>query len=256
VRAEKLIASKTISSREYDAVKNAVGETAARVQAAKAALDAAKIALGHTDIVAPVGGRVSRSELTVGNVVSAGVSAPLLATLVSVSPIYASFEVDEQAYLRYLRRDAGRTVPVVMGLADEDGYPRTGLVVSIDNHLDVGSGTILVRAKFDNADGSLIPGLYARLRISGGSAHPAVLVDDSVIGTDQAKKYVLIVDPTNHVKYREVRIGELQDGYRVIDAGLEPGERIVVRGIQRVRPNDLVQPNLVQMAAAGGQAVD
>ena len=186
--------------------------------------------------------------MTVGNIVSTGSSAPLLTTLVSVSPIYASFDVDEQTYLRYLSRDSRASVPVSLGLANEDGFSREGKIASVDNQLDTGSGTIRVRARFDNADGSLVPGLYARIKVGGGTPHPAVLIDDAAIGTDQDKKFVMVVDPDNRVQYREVTLGTQSDGLRVIVKGLQPGERIVVNGLQRVRPNDVVKANAVAMA--------
>jgi len=249
-RSQRLVAGAVIAARENDERQNAQREAAASLQAAKAALEQAKINLSYTQVTAPVSGLVSRAELTVGNIVATGASAPVLATLVSVSPIYASFNVDEQTYLQYLRHDSDAAVPVKMGLAIEDGFPHDGRIVSVDNHLDVATGTIRVRASFDNADGALVPGLYARIEVGGGQPHPAVMVDDSAIGTDQAKKFVLVVDATDHAEYREVKLGDLHDGLRVVTDGLKAGERIVVNGLQRVRPNDLVKANLVKMAAA------
>jgi len=253
-RSERLVAGNVIAKRENDERQNALHEAIADQKAAKAALEAAKINLAYTEITAPVSGLVSRAELTVGNIVSTGANAPLLATLVSVSPIYASFDVDEQTYLRYLRHDSSGTIPVLLGLADEDGYSREGRIVSVDNHLDIGTGTIRVRARFDNPDGSLVPGLYARIRVGGGKPHPAIMVDDSAIGTDQAKKFVLIVDAENRIQYREIKLGDLHDGLRVVTDGLKSGERIVVNGLQRVRPDDIVQANTVKMADATGTA--
>jgi len=249
-RAERLLADNAIAKRDYDEKQNASHEAAANLKAAQAALETAKINLTYTQIVAPVSGRVSRAEMTVGNIVSTGSSAPLLTTLVSVSPIYASFDVDEQTYLRYLSRDSRASVPVSLGLANEDGFSREGKVASVDNQLDTGSGTIRVRARFDNADGSLVPGLYARIKVGGGTPHPAVLIDDAAIGTDQDKKFVMVVDPDSRVQYREVTLGTLSEGMRVIVKGLQPGERIVVNGLQRVRPNDVVKANSVAMASA------
>ncbi len=165
---------------------------------------------------------MSRAELTVGNVVSTGANAPVLTTLVSVSPVYASFDVDEQTYLRYLGRDTGAAVPVSLGLADEDGYSRNGIVVSVDNHLDTGSGTIRVRARFDNADGSLVPGSVRARQGRRRDAASRVMVDDAAIGTDQAKQYVLVVDGENRVHYRTITPGAMHDGLRVVTAGLQP----------------------------------
>ena len=178
-----------------------------------------------------------------------GQSAPLLTTLVSVSPIYASFDVDEQTYLRYLSHDSKGAVPVSLGLANEDGYSRQGVVDSVDNRLDTSSGTIRVRARFDNADGALLPGLFARVKVGGGAPHEAVMVEDAAIGTDQDKKFVMVVDGQNRAQYREVSLGVEHDGLRIVSKGLKPGERIVVNGLQRIHPNDLVQPHSVEMAA-------
>lgn len=253
-RADRLLTDNAIAKRDYDARHNASLEASAAVKAAEAALEAARVNLGYTAITAPVSGRVSRAELTVGNVVSAGVNAPVLTTLVSVSPIYVSFDVDEQTYLQYLGRDRNAKVPVVLGLANEDGYSRKGFITSVDNRLDTTSATIRVRATVDNGDGALVPGLYARIRVGGGAPHPAVLVDDAAIGTDQSKKYVLVVNDANKAEYREVRLGALHDNLRVVTAGLKPGERIVVNGLMRARPNDTVQPHPVSMADAAKSA--
>jgi membrane fusion protein, multidrug efflux system len=204
--------------------------------------------LAYTRIDAPVSGRMSRAEMTVGNVVAAGVGSPALTTLVSVSPIYAAFDVDEQTYLRYLSHDAGEVVPVKLGLANETGYSRHGKVAFVDNQLDSASGTIRVRATFENPDAALVPGLYARLAIGGSPQHPAVLIDDRAVSTDQAKKFVVIVDPRNKALYREIKLGEISDGLRVITSGLSSGDRIVVSGLQRVKIGDEVTPNTVEMS--------
>src|SRR5471030_1861046 len=255
-RAERLLADNAIAKRDYDEKQNASHEAAANLKAAQAALETAKINLTYTQIVAPVSGRVSRAEMTVGNIVSTGSSAPLLTTLVSVSPIYASFDVDEQTYLRYLSHDSRASVPVSLGLANEDGYSREGRVDSVDNRLDTSSGTIRVRARFDNGDGALLPGLYARIKVGGGAPHPAVLIDDAAIGTDQDKKFVMVVDHDNRAQYREVTLGTQNDGLRVIAKGLQPGERIVINGLQRVRPADVIKPNVVVMSGAATPAKD
>jgi len=248
-RAERLLPDNAIAKRDYDEKQNAAREAIASVKAAQAALEAARVNLGYTNIVAPVSGRVSRAELTLGNVVSPGANAPLLTTVVSISPVYASFDVDEQTYLAYLSHDAKATVPVYLGLANEEGYSREGRIDSVDNRLDTRSGTIRVRARFDNAGGSLLPGLYARVKVGGGSPHPAVMISDAAIGTDQDKKFVMVVDRDNRVQYREVVPGPMHEGLRVITKGLQPGERVVVNGLQRVRPNDPVSPKVVSMAA-------
>ncbi|WP_179405351.1 efflux RND transporter periplasmic adaptor subunit [Burkholderia guangdongensis] len=247
-RAQRLIGDNAIAKRDYDQKQNAAREASANLKAAAAALEAAQINLGYTRIVAPVSGRVSRAEITVGNVVSAGASAAPLTTLVSVSPIYASFDADEQTYLQYINgaRD-GRKVPVELGLANEAGYSRSGAIDSVDNRLDASSGTIRVRARFDNADGTLVPGLYARIKVGGGAPHPALLVDDAAINTDQDKKFVFVVDAEGRVSYREVQLGLQHGNQRQIVSGLAGGDRVIVNGTQRVRPGDQVKPHLVAM---------
>ncbi|PTB20299.1 efflux transporter periplasmic adaptor subunit [Trinickia symbiotica] len=257
-RAQRLIEDNAIAKRDFDEKKNAAASAAANVKAAEAALETARINLGYTKIVAPVSGRVSRAEVTLGNVVSAGASSVPLTTLVSVSPIYASFDVDEQTYLKYIgRARTGTSVPVELGLADESGYSRSGTIASVDNRLDVSSSTIRVRARFDNPDGTLVPGLYARIKVGGGAPHRALLIDEAAIGTDQDKKFVLVVDAQGRVGYRNVSLGQLHGNLRVITAGLNAGERIIVHGIQRVRPGDSVRPHMIAMdggAASGDQA--
>lgn len=247
-RAERLIATNAISRRDLDEKINALHEAQATVKTAMAALDSARINLGYTRVTAPVAGRVSRAELTLGNAVSSGASAPLLTSLVSVSPIYASFDVDEQTYLAYLCCSSGAPVPVSLGLANETGYSRQGVIDSLDNQLDSRSGTIRVRARFDNADGALLPGLYARIRVSGGQSHDRVLINDTAVGTDQTRKYVLVVDEQDRAQYRQVELGNLHDGLRIVLSGLEPGERVIVNGVQRVRPQEKVSVQPVEMA--------
>ena len=250
-RAQRLLADNAIAKRDHDRAINGAREAAANVLSAQAAVERAKINLTYTTIVAPVTGRVSRAEMTIGNVVSTGANAPVLTTLVSLSPIYASFDVDEQTYLRYLsRRGSSSNIPVSMGLANEVGFSREGKVNSVDNQMDTGSGTIRVRAIFDNTDYSLVPGLYARIEVGGGAPHAAVLVQAAAVGTDQDKTFVLVVNESNRVLYREVTIESERDGLSVVTSGLTPGEKIVVGGVQRVKPNDLVKPHGVAMASS------
>jgi len=251
VRAQRLLDDNAISRREFDERINAASETTADVRGAQAALELARLNLGYTRIVAPVSGKVSRAEITVGNLVAAGAASPPLTTVVSVSPVYAGFDVDEQSYLRYTAPGAGggkNDLPVYLGLANEDGHPHQGRIQSVDNRLDPHSGTIRVRAVFDNEDGRLLPGLYGKIKLGGGTPHPAVLVNDRAIGTDQGKKFVLVADKANKLAYREVDLGPTHEGLRVIRKGLEPGETIVVSGLQRVRPGDTVMPKSVAMA--------
>ena len=247
-RAQKLIADNATSTRDLEAKANEASEAEANVKAAEAEVQVAQVNLGYTKIMAPVSGRISRAELTIGNIVVAGNGSPPLTTLVSVSPMYASFDVDEQTYLEYLSRGSKSAVPVRLGLANETGYSRMGKISSVDNELNSTSGTIRVRATFENPDGALLPGLYARVEVGSGEPHPAVLVDDRAVSTDQAKKYVLVVDDHNHAQYREVTLGGQSEGFRVVTSGLRPGERIVVSGLQRLHPGDEVKANLVPMS--------
>lgn len=248
-RARRLLDDNAVARRDYEEKQNAAREAAANVQAAQAALRSAKLNLDYTQITAPVTGRISRAEVTIGNIVSVGSGTPALSTLVSVSKMYASFDVDEQSFLKYVNpaRANNTQVPVFLGLANEDAYPRQGKVGSVDNHIDTASGTIRVRAVFDNTDGRLLPGLYARIRLGGGAPRGALLIDEKALGTDQDKRFVLVVGKDNHAVYREVRVGANQDGMRVIESGLQPGERIIVNGLQRVRPGDVVAPTVVPM---------
>lgn len=241
-RAKRLKADNAIAQRDYEEKENAA-------RAAAADLKVARVNLGYTRITSPVDGRVSRAEVTVGNIVSPGANSAVLTTVVSVARMYASFDVDEQTFLRYVNpgRISGTPVPVQLGLANEEGYSREGVVQSVDNRLDPASGTIRVRAVFDNPDGLLVPGLYARVRLGGSTPYDAVLVDERAIGTDQNKRYVLVVDDENRANYREVQLGSNVGPLRVVQSGLKAGERIVVNGLQRVRPGDVVAPNLISM---------
>jgi len=247
-RAQRLVQNATISRQSLDEKENTAREAAANLKAAQAALDLARLDLDHTQVTAPISGRVSRAEFTVGNVVASGAAAAPLTTLVSVSPIYASFDVDEQTYLRHIAtvKDAA-DVPVQLGLANENGYSRNGTVEHVDNRLDAVSGTIRVRAKFDNADGAMVPGLYARVKVGGSVPHDALMVEDRAINTDQDKKFVLVVDGENTVQYRPITPGPAQNGLRVVTSGLSAGERIVVNGIQHARPGARISPKLVAM---------
>lgn len=247
-RAERLLAENAIAKRDFEEKKNAA-------HAAQAALRIAKLNLEFSQIRAPIDGRMSRAEVTVGNLVTANAGAPLT-TLVSSDKIYASFDVDEQTFLKYINpaRSGKQALPVHLGLANESGYAREGSIHSIDNRLDTGSGTIRVRALFDNKDGQLLPGLYARLRLGGGQEREAILINEKAVGTDQSKRFVLVVDKDNNSAYREVKTGATQDGLVIVESGLQPGERIVVNGLQRVHPGAPVTPQAVDMKT--GKAVN
>ncbi|WP_398314539.1 efflux RND transporter periplasmic adaptor subunit [Zoogloea sp.] len=248
-RSERLIADNAVSRRDLEEKQNAARDAAAGVQAARAALRIARLNLDYTTIKAPIDGRMSRAEVTIGNLVST-TGGPALTTLVSSDRIYAAFDVDEQTFLKSVnpaRTAKGTSLPVHLGLADQDGYSTQGRIHSVDNRLDTTSGTIRVRAVFDNPDGRLVPGLYARIRLGSDTPREAVLIDDRAVGTDQDKRFVLVVGDGNRAAYREVRLGKLQDGLRVVEDGLKPGEHIVVNGLQRIRPGDPVTPHPVAM---------
>jgi multidrug efflux system membrane fusion protein len=251
-RTRRLIDEHAVAQREMDQRDNALVEANAALQAANAARLGARLNLDYTAITAPVAGRVSRAEITVGNVIAAGATAPILATVVSVSPVYVNFEIDESTYLRYASNGAvGNSgtdhIPVAVGLTNEEGYPRQGKIKSFDNKLDTGSGTIRVRAVLDNANGALTPGMYARVRTGGAAAADVVLIDDKAVGTDQDKKFVMVVGSDNKVIYRAITLGPMVDGLRIVRSGLKKDEKIVVNGLQRIRPNDTVTPVPVPM---------
>jgi RND family efflux transporter MFP subunit len=198
---------------------------------------------------------VSNAEVTPGNLVQAGAEATRLTTVVSVDPIYAYFEGDEQTYLKYaaLGRNGSRPnsrdnrSPVYLGLANEEGFPHKGYVDFVDNQLNPEAGTIRFRAVFSNKDHLFTPGLFARLRLEGSGSYLATLVLDRAIGTDQDKKFVLVLKPDSTVDYRSVQLGRLVDGFRVVNSGLKPGEQIVINGLQRVRPGTKVTPTVAPM---------
>jgi multidrug efflux system membrane fusion protein len=251
-RAQRLINSNAIAMRDLDEKQNAASEAQANVRQAQAILDSSRLDLAHTRITAPVSGRMSRALVTAGNIVSAGENAAPLSTLVSLSPIYAAFDVDEQTFLRYLNHGSakGNEVPVMLGLSNETDYSREGKLASMDNQLDVQSATLRVRASFDNTDGLLRPGMLARVKLGGGPPRQAVLIDDSAIGTDQDKKFVLVVTANDQVEYRRVSPGNLVGDLRIIDSGLQAGERVMINGLHRARPGDTVRPLLAQRVDA------
>ena len=256
-RTADLLANKAISVEEADTRK-------ARYEEAKALLDSARLDLQYTEVRAPITGRVSRALLTEGNYVSGDAgSASLLTTIVSVNPVYVYADVDEDAYLKFdalmrgkkLGNDDGGQIPVEMELASESNFPHVGQIESFDNHLNSDMGSILLRAVFTNDDGSLVPGLFARIRIPLSDRHSAMLVDERAIGTDQSQKFVLVLTPSNTVAYQPVELGPLVEGHRIIRSGLQPGDQIVVNGLERVRPGMPVSAEkaLAKTSSAGEQ---
>jgi RND family efflux transporter MFP subunit len=242
-RAQRLVATQAISREELDARTSERAESEAAIRAAEAALRIAKLNLEWTAVRAPITGRVSRAEVTQGNLVQAGPGAStLLTTVVSLDPIYVYFDTDEQAYLKYLRGSGAGSerqpigTPVYVGLATESGFPHEGRLDFIDNQVDRDAGTIRLRALLRNQSALFTPGLFARVRLVDGTPRPVVLVQDRAIGTDQDRKFVLVLNADHTLAYRPITIGRLVDGLRTVESGLKPGERVVVNGLMRVRP--------------------
>jgi RND family efflux transporter MFP subunit len=253
VRATKLVEKRAISQEEFDTRTSGYEQAAANLQAAEAALDSAALDLSFTEVRAPIAGLVGRAEITAGNLVAAGQT--LLTTVVSINPIYVSFDGDEQVYLKYvgldlrgeLKSSRNARNPVWAGLADEQGHPHEGVMVFLDNELDPATGTIHARGLFQNPDRRFTPGMFARVKLIGSGQYDALLINDSAIGTDQSVKFVLRVGADNKIEYTPVKLGPLIDGLRVVREGLKVNDVIVVKGLQQVRPGMPVTPQLVAM---------
>lgn len=253
MRTDKLVESGAVSRQESDERISTEKDTEAAVRSAEASLATAKLNLGYTRVLAPISGRSGRAEVTAGNFVTAGQT--VLTTLMKVSPVYVTFEADEAVFLRFsgmVRRGVPgapkRTgTAVEVGLGDEQGYSSRGVVEFIDNRLNPQTGTIYARAVVDNRDGRFTPGLFARVRVAGTGTYPAALIDDRAVGTDQDRRFVVVVGPDGGTQYRGVKLGPMSDGLRVVRDGLKPGETIIVEGLQRVRPGMKVQPTVVPM---------
>ena len=238
-RAQRLVATQAISREELDSRTSGKAEGDAAVRAAEAALTTARLNLEWTVVRAPIAGRISRAAVTAGNLVQAGPpTATLLTTIVSLDPIYVYFDSDEHSYLQYVRglRAGSSKLPVYIGLANETGFPHEGKLDFVDNRLDAGAGTIRVRALVPNPQQLFAPGLFARVRLVGTEQRAVTLIQDQAVGTDQDRKFVLVLKPDSSVEYRPVITGRLVDGLRVVSSGLKPGEDVVINGLLRVRP--------------------
>lgn len=255
-RAQRLIKTKAVSQEELDNRSAQYQQATANVASILASLDLAKLNRGFTRVDAPISGRVSRAMFTTGNYVTAGES--VLTTLVSTENLYAYFDVDEQSYLSYIdmlsaAKAKGETVeqqPVAMKLANSTDYNFWGELDFVDNSINPATGTIRVRASFENADGYLIPGMFAHLKIASSPSFDGILIDEKAVGTNLTNKFVLVLDADNKVVYRPVVLGDKVGGMRLIKSGLSAGESIVVNGLQRVRPGVVVNPQVVDMASA------
>ena len=250
-RAKRLIATKAISEEDYDTKSKTYAAAQAAVVSAKAVMESAKLNLEFTEVRSPIDGRTSRAFVTQGNLVSGGLlgaGATLLTTVVSLDPLYCYADADERAILKYLqlRREGSRVsarderIPAEMGLADETGFPHKGFIDFVDNRVDPNTGTLRGRGVFPNADHSLSPGFFARMRLPGSGKYPALLIPDRALGSDQAQKFVYVVNAEKKVEFRAVTVGPIIDGLRVVKTGLKPSESIIVEGLLRVRPGVVV----------------
>ncbi|MDG9882339.1 MULTISPECIES: multidrug efflux RND transporter periplasmic adaptor subunit MexE [Pseudomonas] len=250
-RGERLRNSNAISAELAESRTSAAAEARAGVAAIQAQLDLAKLNLSFTRVTAPISGRVSRAQFTAGNIVTADVTP--LTSVVSTDRVYAYFDADERVYLKYtqLAREGqrGQTTPVYLGLSNEAGNPHLGQMNFVDNQVNPRTGTIRGRAVFDNRDGQFTPGLYARLKLVGSATYSAVLINDEAVGTDLGKKFVLVMDKDNKADYRAVELGPKLEGLRIVRSGLSKDDRIVVKGLQRVRPGSPVTPEETPMAS-------
>jgi RND family efflux transporter MFP subunit len=264
-RHRELVPIGGVSKSDFDRVRAERETDIANIAADESAVAMRQLDLDYTKVIAPVSGRVSRYIVTVGNLIQSGDQAggTLLTNIVSVDPMYAYFDVDERTVLRVkqLIRE-GQVgshekveIPVWLGLANEDGHPHRGALNFIDNQVNPKTGTLRVRGVFPNKDEALAPGFFGRVRVPIGAPHKALLVTERALDTDQGQKIVYVVDKDNRVTTRLVRLGALHDGLREITDGLKPGERVIVNGLQQVRPGLTVEPNLVDMPTPKALAI-
>lgn len=259
-RARRLLETNSIAQKEFDSLDNAVRETAASLKGAQAKLAQAQLQLSYTKIRSPISGRISRAEITVGNEVSAGGGSAPLTRIVSDGKLYASFNVDEQSYLRLIAPSLaiGEKPTVRVGLANDSSFPYSAIVETLDNQMDTQSGTVRVRARINKISPEMLPGLQARIRLKGGKPYDAVMVDEAVVGTDQDRKYVLIVNAQNKVERRFVELGALQGTERVLRSGVGPNVKVLMDGAFLAPPGTVVTakpayaPKTPKLAVNGG----
>jgi multidrug efflux system membrane fusion protein len=236
-RGQRLMDQNAVSQGELERLQAQAKSARADVGAAQAALQTARLNLSFTRVISPIDGRVSRAAITPGNLITTN---DLLTTVVSDGPIYATFNTDEQTYLKYASSERGKPAPVYLGLMTEEGFPHKGQLAFIDNAVDVKSGTISGRALFDNSAGQFTPGLFARIKLVSSTSETVALVPEKALGTDLGKRYVLVLGADNHVIYDPVTLGPAVGELRVIRSGLKPGDKVVVSGLQKVKPGDPV----------------
>ena len=248
------------SARELERAVADQGAVEGELKAARAQLDKARLDLEFTHVTSPIAGRVSEEEITQGNLVVVGATGgPVLTTVVSLDPVYVTFDADERALINIKKTSIARdgvsapekvrdvAAPVFVALADETDFPHRGTIDFVDNQVDPSTGTVRVRAVLPNPDRLLTPGLFVRVRLPLGEPKPGLLVADRAVGTDQDRKYLLVVNDKNVVEYRPVKLGALHGGLRAVAEGLTGDEWVIVNGIQRARPGVTVAPQKVAM---------
>lgn len=242
-RTQKLVRDKLVSESVFDAAKNESQVSIAAISEAESAVSQAKLNLDYCYIRAPFAGRVSRAELTVGNIIETAPSAPVLTTIVADDRFYAEFDIDEQTYIKMMRNNKDmQKMPVDMTLAADKSVVYQGHIYSLDNQLDIDSGTIRARAIFDNKDGALTPGMYANIKVGSANKEEALLIPNRAIGTNQDKKFVFVVNDENKVTYQGVVLGGHHEGKRIVLSGLKAGDRVVVNGLSHIRADMVVSP--------------
>jgi RND family efflux transporter MFP subunit len=252
-RARKLVGTTAMSREDYDKIVGDRGEAMASLQALRAAVQRAKLDLDFTKVVAPSTGKISRRYIDPGNLVKT--DDTILTTLVSLDPIYAYFDLDERTALRLQRVfrehnidwSKNAKMPLYLGLADEENFPHRGTINFADNRIDPDTGTWRLRGVFSNAHQLLSPGLFVRVRLPIGDPYSAILVSEQALSTDQGQKFVYVVNDKDDVVYRRVKVGRLHDGLRVILDGLSTDEKVIVSGLQRVRPDTKANPKVIAM---------
>lgn len=256
-RSKELQQKQVIAQQEFDRQSNDLLAAQAQVDSATAALAAAKLDLDFTHVVAPINGRVGRYNVSVGNLITGGSNgtATLLTTIVSLDPLYGYFEVDEQSFLKYSQLsksfggdqqepggpETAEGMTIEMKVSNEEGFPHKGKLDFVDNQVDTETSTVELRGVFPNPDLKLTPGLFARMRIPAREKHVTMLIPDSAVGSNQSVQFVYVVDSENKVKLRPVELGPMADNLRIVRKGLTLDDRVIVSGIQRVRPEATVQ---------------
>ncbi len=244
-RAENMVKTEAVAQRIFDERSKDNDTAVAAVKSAEAQLKQANLDLEHAYVRSPIAGRAGRVEITLGNLVQAGPNAPLMTRVNSSDPIYADFDVDEQTYIQSIRHAADnqsleRHVPVELSVQGDKEYSYIGTIYSFDNRLDPSSGTIRARAKFTNTDGVLVPGMFVTVKIASGDKKDVFLIPQRAIGYDQNKKYVYIVDKDQKAEYRPIELGPEVENQRVVLKGLSAGDRVIVNGLQHVKPGSVV----------------